>query len=184
MNSLPQNEPPSSPPAIKSSVGRIWTPGMMSSVRQDWATPRALFEMLSQEFHFELNVCATAKTAKAPRWFHSAENAFKQDWADAALGGSVWMNPPYGRGIGLWIERAFHASRHGLTVVCLLPARTDTRWFHDYCLKGEIRFLRGRLYFDDQPQARAPFPSMIVIFRGKNDLVTLNRTEKRRLKHA
>lgn len=141
------------------------TPGMFSSLRQDWATPRTLFEMLDREFNFQLDVCATAETACAPRWIHKGEDALRQDWEALAAGQAIWMNPPYGRKVGDWVEKAYRTSTHGATVACLLAARTDTSWFHDYCLKAEIRFLRGRLCFDDKRKGRCPFPSMIVVFR-------------------
>lgn len=147
-------------------VGTIWNKGLMSSIRQDWATPRQLFEMLDREFHFTLDVCADPSNAKCEEWF---SDGLTHPWVPLK-DGAVWCNPPYGRGIGNWIERAFRETigrKYG-TCVLLLPARTDTQWFHEYCLKGEIRFLRGRLNFDDTRRARAPFPSMIVIFRGRS----------------
>ncbi len=120
--------------------------------------------MLNREFRFTLDVCATAETAVASEWF--ADGALDREWMPAA-GGSVWCNPPYGRVIGDWVEKGLRESRRlGVRVVMLLPARTDTQWFHDYCLNGEIRFLRGRLNFDDLKASRAPFPSMLVIFGG------------------
>lgn len=83
----------------------------------------------------------------------------KQEW-----NGTVFMNPPYGRGIGEWVKKAFDSAMGGAVVVCLLPARTDTKWWHDYCMKGNIRFIRGRLKFGDGKNS-APFPSAIVIFK-------------------
>ena len=74
------------------------------------------------------------------------------------------MNPPYGRGIGAWLEKAFRSAAMGATVVCLLPARTDTAWFQDYAMKGEVRFIRGRLKFGGHANS-APFPSAVVVFR-------------------
>ena len=74
------------------------------------------------------------------------------------------MNPPYGRAIKHWVEKAYTESKRGATVVCLIPARTDTAYWHDYCFKGEVRFLRGRLSFSNK--GTAPFPSAVVIFRG------------------
>lgn len=147
------------------ATGRTWHSGMMSSIRQDWATPRVLFDMLDREFHFTLDVCADEKNAKCPYFFD--RGSLDRDWTPPR-GGAAWCNPPYGRKIGDWISHAYREFQalRCKTVVLLLPARTDTQWFHDYCLKGEIRFLRGRLYFDDDPKARAPFPSMVVIFRS------------------
>ncbi len=149
-------------------VGVVWRPGMMSSVRSDWATPRQLFEMLDREFHFTLDVCASEQTATCADWF--ASGALERPWVPVE-DGAVWCNPPYGREVGAWVEKAYREARsHFTTVVMLLPARTDTAWFHNYCLKGEIRFLRGRLTFDDRPttRGRCPFPSIIVVFwRGR-----------------
>lgn len=146
-------------------VGRTWNAGVMSSIRSDWATPRTLFEMLDKEFHFTLDVCADPQTAVCEEFF--SQDALTRHWVPLK-DGAVWCNPPYGRAIGDWVERGYRETRHYGTVVMLLPARTDTQWFHEYCLKGEIRFLRGRLSFDDQKtRGRAPFPSMIVIFRSR-----------------
>lgn len=141
--------------------------GMMSSIRLDWATPRRLFEVLDREFSFDLDACANSPAiAKCDRFFGPDEDSLSERcvWRRR-----VWVNPPYGNGIGDWVEKGFRSAKLGPkqlteTVVMLLPARTDTQWFHEYCLKGEIRFLRGRLSFDDG-KGRAPFPSMLVIFR-------------------
>ena len=144
-------------------VGTVWNPGLMSSLRGDWATPRILFEVLDREFHFGLDVCAGPEIATCVEWFGAG--ALERSWIPTA-GGAVWCNPPYGREIGRWIQKGYQTAREaGQTVVMLLPARTDTQWFHAYCLRGEIRFLRGRLHFDDLKANAAPFPSMIVVFR-------------------
>jgi len=126
--------------------------------RTDWETPLDLFEALDREFGFELDVCAMPENAKCERYFTPEQDGLKQRWE-----GVCWMNPPYGRGIRRWIRKAYEESLRGATVVCLIPARTDTSWWHDYCLKGEIRFLRGRLRFGGAKR-NAPFPSAIVIF--------------------
>jgi phage N-6-adenine-methyltransferase len=146
-------------------VGALWNSGMMSSLRQDWATPKVLMELLHKEFHFTLDVCAAPDTAVCEEFFGSG--ALDRCWVPVQAG-AVWCNPPYGREIGKWVEKGFRESADHQPVVMLLPARTDTQWFHDYCLNGEIRFLRGRLNFDDLKPSRAPFPSMLVIFRGRN----------------
>lgn len=133
-----------------------------SSKTDNWATPQWLFDQLNEEFHFTLDVCADSQNAKCARYFTREQDGLSEEWA-----GTVWCNPPYGRTIGLWVKKVaeFVASGGGLAVM-LLPARTDTRWFHDYIYgKAEIRFLRGRLRFGDATE-NAPFPSMIVIFRG------------------
>ena len=137
--------------------------GMITSNTDMWETPQELFDELDREFHFTLDVCAVPENAKCERYFTPAQNGLKQDWT---RGGTVYMNPPYGREIGLWVRKAAEC---GVTAVCLLPARTDTAWFHDYIYgKAEIRFIRGRLKFGNSKNS-APFPSMIVIFRKEKD---------------
>jgi len=140
--------------------------GLYSSATDDWGTPQALFDELNDEFSFTLDACASAHNFKVNVYFNEKIDALVQDWA-----GIVWMNPPYGRTIGQWMKKAFEESQKGATVVCLVPARTDTAWWHDYAIKGEIRFLKGRLKFE-QPgfvkNSSAPFPSAIVIFKGVN----------------
>lgn len=149
---------------------------VLSSERSDWATPRALFATLDQEFGFGLDVCGTAENSPCTRYLHF--DALTIAWHAIARGQPLWMNPPYGTGIGKWIEKAYRESRLGCTIVCLLPSRTCTSWFHDYCLKAsEIRFLRGRLCFDDNPRKRAPFPSMIVVFRPGPQTQSPNHTQ-------
>lgn len=130
-----------------------------SSKTSDWETPQDFFDRLNSEFHFELDVCASPENAKCPRYFTPEEDGLKQKWT-----GVCWMNPPYGREIGRWVKKAYESAQEGATVVCLLPARTDTSWWHDYCMKGEIRFIRGRLKFGGAKHP-APFPSAVVVFR-------------------
>lgn len=133
---------------------------MFSSKDLTWETPQDFFNRLDQEFGFTLDVCATAETAKCDKYFSPETDGLKQDWT-----GVCWMNPPYGREIGKWVQKAFEESRKGALVVCLIPARTDTSYWHEYCLKAaEIRFVRGRLKFGASKNS-APFPSAIVIFR-------------------
>lgn len=133
------------------------TSGMMTSKTPEWETPKELFDELDREFNFQLDVCATKENAKL-RWFFTKEDdGLEQDWMNARC----WMNPPYGREIGKWIKKA--SEIQGGVVVALLPARTDTKWFHDYIYKkAEIRFIKGRVKFGGK--GPAPFPSMIVIF--------------------
>lgn len=130
-----------------------------SSQRMDWETPQWLFDQLDAEFGFELDVCATPENAKCERYFTPEHDGLSQEWT-----GVCWMNPPYGREIGRWMRKAYESSLNGATVVCLVPARTDTAWWHDYAAKGEVRFLRGRLRFVGARHS-APFPSAIVVFR-------------------
>lgn len=131
--------------------------GLFTSNTDLWATPQAFFEELDNEFGFDLDVCAVSENAKCERYFNPKQDGLKQEW-----NGTVWCNPPYGRQIGKWVEKAYKSD---CTVVMLLPARTDTRWFHDYIYgKAEIRFVRGRLKFGESKNS-APFPSMVVIYR-------------------
>lgn len=134
---------------------------MFSSKTDLWATPQDFFDELNNEFHFTLDACAIPENAKCKKFFTPEVDGLTQKWK-----GTVWCNPPYGKDISLWVQKAAYESAMGNTVVMLLHARTDTRWFHDYIYrKVEIRFVRGRLKFGGAKNA-APFPSMVVIFRG------------------
>lgn len=134
---------------------------MFSSKSENWETPQRLFDDLNREFRFTLDVCATAQNAKCAMYYSPAQNGLSQPW-----NGVVWCNPPYGRKVGMWVKKAFASASEGSTVVMLLPARTDTKWFHEYIYhRAEVRFLRGRLKFGGAKNS-APFPSMVVIFRG------------------
>ena len=131
---------------------------LFSSKTDQWATPQDFFDKLDAEFHFETDVCATADNAKCARYFTPEMDGLKQEWT-----GVCWCNPPYGRKIGQWVKKAAESNA---TVVMLIHARTDTAWFHDYIYgKAEIRFVRGRLKFGGS-KINAPFPSMVVVFRG------------------
>ncbi len=132
--------------------------GLFTSNTDIWATPQDFFNKMNDEFHFELDVCATSENAKCEKYFTEETNGLEQEWT-----GVCWMNPPYGRVIGDWMKKAYESSLKGATVVCLVPARTDTKWWHDYAMKGEIRLIKGRLKFGDS-QNSAPFPSAVVIF--------------------
>ena len=131
-----------------------------SSATCEWETPQDFFDKLNEQYHFELDACATPYNAKCKNFFTKKENALSQNWGGWR---TIWCNPPYGREIGKWVRKAYEESRKGVTVVCLLPARTDTRWFHDYCKKGKVEFVRGRLKFGGSKNS-APFPSMVVVF--------------------
>lgn len=133
--------------------------GMFSSKTSEWETPQSLFDELDKEFHFELDVCANGANAKCKSYIDPEADGLTTSWG----GRRCWMNPPYGREICKWVKKA---SENPLTV-CLLPARTDTRWFWDYIYQKsnvEIRFLKGRLKFGGSKNS-APFPSMVCIFR-------------------
>jgi phage N-6-adenine-methyltransferase len=112
----------------------------LTSVNDEWSTPDDFFRSLDAEFGFTLDVCATPENAKCARFYTRDDDGLSQPWD-----GVVWMNPPYGARIGEWMERAYHASLRGVTVVCLVPARTDTAWWHNYAAIGDVRCVRGRL---------------------------------------
>lgn len=133
---------------------------MFSSASDNWVTPKRLFDDLNAVFNFDLDAAASDDNAKCQKYFTIAENGLAQSWH-----GNVWLNPPYGRKIGAWVKKAYDEVMWGgaSSVVLLLPARTDTTWYHDYCSKGIVLFLRGRLKFGNAKNS-APFPSMIVIF--------------------
>lgn len=134
----------------------------MSSKTDNWATPQDFFDKLNKEFHFTLDPCADNENHKCDLFFTREQNGLNQDWG----GHTVFCNPPYGREIADWVKYAYEQSQKpDTTVVMLIPARTDTRYFHEYIYnKAEIRFIRGRLKFGDATSA-APFPSMVVVYR-------------------
>lgn len=147
---------------------------LLSSKNMNWCTPQEFFDSLDAEFHFVLDAAATTKSAKCKRYFTPETDALNQSWD---CGGAVFCNPPYGRSLKKWIQKAYVESQSGQTIVLLIPARTDTTAFHDYIYgKAEIRFIRGRLTFTDedgnsQTDAKgrpmpAPFPSMVVIYNS------------------
>ena len=141
-----------------------------TSKTNEWTTPSELFNTLNKEFNFTLDPCSTHENAKCERHFTIAEDGKQQSWKNER----VFMNPPYGRQIGEWIRKAFMETR-GIApaelVVCLIPARTDTKYWHDYIFgKAEIRFIKGRIKFGEGKNS-APFPSAIVIFRNVHKAV-------------
>lgn len=136
------------------------TKGMFTSTTDLWETPQAFFDQLNAEFCFSLDACALPWNAKCERYYTPEQDGLSQPWT-----GVVWCNPPYGRKIGKWVEKAVASVSEGATVVMLLPARTDTQWFHRYIYhQAEIRFVPGRLKFGGA-KWNAPFPCMVVIFR-------------------
>ena len=134
-----------------------------SSKKMDWATPPELFQELDEKYNFEVDVCATAENAKVETFFDPETNGLDQTWAPR----TCWMNPPYGRDIVKWMKKAFDESEKGALVVCLVPSRTDTAWWHDYAMQGKVQFLRGRLRFVGAPST-APFPSAVVVFHPRS----------------
>lgn len=144
----------------------------------NWETPLKMFNKWNEEFHFTLDPCAEESTAKCDKFYTIEEDGLTKDWSDEV----VFVNPPYGKEIGKWVEKCYNESLKGTTIVLLIPARTDTRYFHKFIYNKpnvEIRFLKGRLCFllDGQRLNPAPFPSMLVIFNNKN--YEINSTESR-----
>lgn len=141
---------------------------MFSSEKDTWETPQDFFDKINEEFNFELDVCALDSSAKCKEYMTPEHDALSQSWVASNRRNVCWMNPPYGRQIKHWIKKAHEEAQKGATVVALLPARTDTRWFHDYIYNQyEIRFIKGRLKFGGASNS-APFPSMLVIFKNNN----------------
>lgn len=135
---------------------------MFSSQTDLWATPQEFYDKLNAEFQFTLDPCATSQNAKCEKYYTRKEDGLKQNWQ----GETVFCNPPYGRAIKNWVKKCYEESRkENTTVVMLIPARTDTSYFHDYIYNKakEIRFIRGRLKFGNAKNS-APFPSMVVVF--------------------
>jgi len=126
--------------------------------RQDWETPDEIFIPLHKEFKFNLDVCATAKNKKVKNYLSRKVDALSKEWK-----GTCWMNPPFGQQ-GKWVKKAYQESKKGNTIVCLLPARTNTCWWHDYAMKGEVRFIKGRPKFKGAKHG-LPQPLAIVIFK-------------------
>lgn len=149
---------------------------MFSSATNEWATPQEFFNKLDGEFHFTLDPCADEENHKTGKYFTKKQNGLEQSWA----GETVFCNPPYGRNIDKWIRKCAEEAGKGAVVVMLIPARTDTKWFHELIFPyAEIRFVRGRLKFGDGKNS-APFPSMVVVFtpetvtgRGCRKIITI-----------
>ena len=138
---------------------------LFSANTEEWETPQDLFDKLNKEFHFGVDGCATADNAKCENFFSKKDDGLNQKWGGY---GTIWCNPPYGRAISCWVRKAVEETKNGNTTVMLIPSRTDTKWFHDYVYQKpnvEIRFLKGRLKFGGAKN-NAPFPNMILIFRG------------------
>jgi len=136
--------------------------GIFSSNSDEWGTPQFLFDSLDAEFHFTLDPCSTNENCKCEKHYTIADNGLEKNWG----GETVYCNPPYSQ-IEKWVEKCFYEAQQDNTVVVLLiPSRTDTRYFHNFILnRSEIRFVKGRLHFNDE-KGTAPFPSMVVVFRG------------------
>lgn len=133
-----------------------------TSRTEEWDTPQYVYEVLNQEFHFTLDVCATKLNRKCDKYFSKAMNGLKRSW-DKNI---CWMNPPYGKDIYKWMQKAYEESCKSATVVCLIHSRTDTKWWHHWVAKAdEVRFVYRRLAFG-KGERDSPFPSVIVVFRN------------------
>lgn len=139
---------------------------LFSSKSVEWGTPQTLFDYLNQRFQFTLDVCATPENAKCERYFTRFDNGLSKSWK----GERCWMNPPYGRAIGDWAQKAMCEADNGALVVGLLPARVDTQWWH-FCVKryADVHFIQGRLRFEGADNS-APFPSVIAVWWGQSAL--------------
>lgn len=139
---------------------------LFSSKTDQWATPPDFFEELDREFHFDLDPCADETNHKTPEYFTKEQDGLLQDWS----GRRVFCNPPYGRAIAAWVEKAYReGTKDGTIVVMLIPARTDTRYFHDFILhRSEIRFVPGRLKFNRGGGGSGEFGRRAVPVNGRN----------------
>ena len=137
---------------------------LLTSNRIDWETPEDWFKYLDLEFGFTLDPCSDQGNAKCDKFYTIEDDGLSKSWRDER----VFMNPPYGREIGKWMRKAYEEARdNGALVVCLVPARVDTEWWHSYAAKAsDIRFPIGRLKFKGA-DSNAPFPVAIVIFRSR-----------------
>ncbi len=145
-----------------------------SSERQDWQTPQSFFDHWDDKYGFDLDAAASFDNRKCDRYFDEEDDALSQPWE-----GTVWCNPPYSNQIGKWIRKGYEEAQKGATVVMLVPARTDTRWWHEYVMRAaEIWFVKGRLRFGGSA-ANAPFPSAVVVFHrirsAKPEIHTMDR---------
>ena len=135
------------------------------SATVEWPTPQDLFDKLDAEFGFTTDVAATPDNAKCKHYYTQEQDGLKQTWR-----GVCWMNPPYGRAMVDWLKKAIRETWNGTTTVCLIPARTNTTWWHDLCQTyGEVRFVRGRPKFGGADHG-LPQPLAIVVFRGRPEL--------------
>lgn len=133
---------------------------MFSSESMSWETPEDIFKRLDKIYNFTLDPCADHQNHKCNKYYTEKDDGLSKSWKNEI----VFMNPPYGKYIGTWIAKAWNEAKRGATVACLIPARTDTRWWHRYCMKAsKIYFIKGRLKFGNSPNS-APFPSAVVIF--------------------
>lgn len=142
--------------------------GLFTSNDGTWTTPRDYFNKVNKEFGFGLDAAALSTSTLVPENWYGPDHpdvgrrdALAIEWDISA---PVWLNPPYGRVIKDWVAKADYEAKRGGEIVCLVPARTDTNWWHEHCIQHEVRFIRGRLKFGNSVNS-APFPSALVIMR-------------------
>ena len=147
-----------------------FTTGMRTSLDDTWTTPKDFFDEINKEFNFGLDAAALQASTLVPdNWYGpdhpdtSRRDGLTRTW-HKDTDKTIWLNPPYGRVIKQWVAKAHQEAANGGAVVCLVPARTDTAWWHDSCIMHEVRFLRGRLKFGGSKNS-APFPSALVVMR-------------------
>jgi site-specific DNA-methyltransferase (adenine-specific) len=146
------------------SVARSAFHTLSSSERQDWPTGRDFFASLHAEFEFTVDAAASPENACLPRYWTEGDEGLMQSWE----GERVYMNPPYGRQLPRWVEKAWTEAPVAEVIVALIPARTDTAYWHEYIFgQAEVRFLRGRLTFDGATNV-APFPSAVIVWRPRD----------------
>ncbi len=153
---------------------------MMTSIEQDWATPQSFVNLVEKKMNlkFDLDVCAYNHTTKAKKWFTEQDDALTKEWK-----GNCWMNPPYGQAIPIWLNYAYEQSqKHGSTIVCLVPARTDTVWFHNAAGRGTLILLKGRISFErahgkDTEHKPGAFGSMLIVFGPNYEKNIIKRWE-------
>lgn len=147
-------------PRTGGTGGGMINESMFTSDSTEWITPQHVFDALNRNFNFTLDPCATPENAKCRNYYTKSENGLERSWR----GHRVFMNPPYGRFvINKWVKKAYEEAKRGALIVALLPARTDTRWWHDYCESQLYVLIKGRLRFSNA-KSGAPFPSVIVVF--------------------
>lgn len=147
--------------------------GLFTNNSNEWETPDDIFNKLDEEFNFTLDPCCTDTTAKCAKFYTKETNGLIQDWSKE----TVFVNPPYGREIKHWVEKSYKEFLKGATVVMLIPARTDTKYWHEYIFdKAEVRFIKGRIKFLQNGEAKqaAPFPSAIIVFSDNAKITHAN----------
>lgn len=147
--------------------------GLFTNNSNEWETPDEIFNKLDEEFNFTLDPCRTDITAKCAKFYTKETDGLIQDWSEE----TVFVNPPYGREIKHWVEKSYKEFLKGATVVMLIPARTDTKYWHEYIFdKAEVRFIQGRIKFLQNGEAKqaAPFPSAIIVFSDNAKITRAN----------